>query len=170
MAAALVALVNGTQELPNHVSEQVYVHESPLLRDEANYIFRAVLPDGSAEQLWGKKVGESTVEVCCIPFFIYNVALRDIVQLNEERRLAFVLESSGRFVGRVWFGDSRHAVEGTVKRLEQLGANLEWSSANLLAVDSSAALQDAVVEFLSAGHNAGAFLYENGYQADISNP
>lgn len=152
------------------MSEQIFVHESPLLRDEANYIFRAVLPDGSAEQLWGKRISDSTVKICCIPFFTYNVALRDIVQLDTDGRLAFVLKPSGRFVGRIWFGEGRHAVDGTVEALERLGASLEWSSANLLAVDSSAEIGDAVVAFLSAGHYAGDFVYENGHQASESNP
>jgi len=44
------------------MSSQIFTPSTPLLRDEANYIFRANLPDGSAEQLWGKKDSDSTVE------------------------------------------------------------------------------------------------------------
>jgi hypothetical protein len=146
------------------MSSQIFTHSAPLLRDEANYIFLSNLPDGSAEQLWGRKDSDSTVELCCIPFFLYNVSLRDIIQLNDEGRMAHVLRSSGRLVARVWFGDKPERAAGTADALTNLGAGLEWSSANLLAVDAPPNLCDQVMEFLVAGHSSGDFMYENGRQ------
>ena len=65
--------------------------------------------DATYEQLWARQLDEKTFEVCCIPFFIYDLALGDVVETatREHRRYCIdrVVEGSGRFVFRVWFGD-----------------------------------------------------------------
>jgi Domain of unknown function (DUF4265) len=58
------------------------------------------------------------------------------VGTDAEHELARVVEPSGRFVFRVWFGETFHPRQKVADELTERGALLEWSSANLLAVDA----------------------------------
>jgi hypothetical protein len=52
------------------------------------------------EQLFGRRIGEDRFEVCCIPFFLYDIALGDIVttvpKVNRKFVMDKVVEPSGR--------------------------------------------------------------------------
>lgn len=89
------------------------VHQRPVWRDRANFIIGAELTgtsDAKSEQLWAKQLSDDTFEICCIPFFVYEVALGDVVQTAPAGGRRYMVEKvvrpSGRFVFRVWFGDS----------------------------------------------------------------
>ncbi|HEY4668880.1 MAG TPA: DUF4265 domain-containing protein [Tepidiformaceae bacterium] len=150
------------------------VHTDPVWRERSNFIIHAELGEqdllGRFEQLWTRQVGEDRFEVCCIPFFLYDVALGDIVATvpkgGHQYVLEGVVEPSGRFVFRVWFGGSFHPREEIAEQLTQLGALLEWSSVNLLAVDAADALQaQRVADFLQERRNRGQLLYDTGRSA-----
>jgi hypothetical protein len=114
------------------------VHDAPVWRDRANFVIGAPLrEEGRAEQLWARQVSDQRFEICCIPFFLYDVALGDVVETDANYDLARVVERSGRFVFRVWFGEAFHPRQEVADELAELGALLEWSSANLLAVDAA---------------------------------
>src|SRR5947199_5228528 len=84
-------------------------HSEPVWRERADFIIGARLPEhGRSEQLWAKKLSKNRYEICCIPFFLYDLALGDIVETNDDHDLVGVVQRSGRFVFRVWFGDSFH--------------------------------------------------------------
>ncbi|MDQ0028773.1 DUF4265 domain-containing protein [Arthrobacter bambusae] len=55
------------------------------------------------EQLWTKRVGDDHFELCCIPFFAYDMALGDVVR--AEAATGYVIQSvvqrSGNGVVRV---------------------------------------------------------------------
>jgi hypothetical protein len=69
------------------------VHPEPVRRDRANFIVRARLPEpGRAEQLWGRQLDERSFELCCIPFFLYDVALGDIVATDAAYEVQQVVE------------------------------------------------------------------------------
>lgn len=148
------------------------VHNEPVWRDRANFIVNAPLPGpGRFEQLWCRQTAEDEFEVCCIPLFLYAVALGDIIQTRAEdgRRyvLSRVVARSGRFVFRVHFERSMLGNRDVVvETLAELGALLEWSSASLLAV----ATQDAghaqqVADYLFEQEGAGRLRYETGKSA-----
>ncbi|NOV98762.1 hypothetical protein HDG69_003357 [Isoptericola halotolerans] len=60
--------------------EKFSVHDEPAWRERASFIVHAALPEqGRYEQLWCRQVSDDTFEVCCIPFFLYDVALGDLV-------------------------------------------------------------------------------------------
>lgn len=74
-----------------------------------------------------------------------------------------VVESSGRYVFRAWFGESFHPRAEIAAELEGLGALLEWSSVNLLAIDAADAEHaQRVADFLAGRQEAGHLLYETG--------
>lgn len=101
--------------------------------------------------------------MCCIPFILYEVALGDIVEWEEHRIGIRVVENSNRSVFRVWFGDSSYPKEEIEQGVLNLGALVEWSSANLLAVDASDTdTAAAIFAYLEQHHNDGHLMVETG--------
>src|SRR5205807_8144309 len=86
---------------------------------------------------WARQIDEHRFEICCIPFFVYDLALGDVVETDDDHVVQRVVESSGRYVFRVWFGESFHPRDEIAAELEAMGSLLEWSSRNLLAVDAA---------------------------------
>jgi hypothetical protein len=74
------------------MAERFSTHKEPVWRGRANFIINAKLPeDGRFEQLWVRKVAEDAFELCCIPFFLYDVALGDVVQTRESGGRKYML-------------------------------------------------------------------------------
>lgn len=140
------------------------VHSDPVWRDRADFLIGATLAGANrAEQLWARQIDTQQVEICCIPFFIYDVALGDIVETDAKHEIVRVVAPSGRFVFRVWFGDAYHSKYEITDELSGLGALLEWSSENLLAVDAfDDALAEVIAEYLDAQQSEGRLAYETG--------
>src|SRR5262245_61592128 len=93
------------------------VHPDPVWRDRANFLIRARIPPLSEnapstdwEQLWCKQESDNQFVICCIPFFVYDLALGDLVETGTEGDAQYVIHRvvhpSGRFCFRIWFGDS----------------------------------------------------------------
>jgi uncharacterized protein DUF4265 len=140
------------------------IHREPVWRERADFIIGAPLPEeGRAEQLWARQVEDHLFEICCIPFFVFDVALGDIVETNARQDIVDVVQRSGRFVFRVWFGESFHPRQEIAEQLSDLGALLEWSSDNLLAVDANgASLAQMIADFLGEREGEGQLKYETG--------
>lgn len=142
-------------------------HVEPVWRDRSDFIIAADIDPRvagvSREQLWARRAGECQFEVCCIPFFLYDVALGDFVETDDGYTVRKVSRPSGRYVFRVWFGDSLQPRDETATELGSLGALLEWSSLNLLAVDArDAAHARQIADYLQEQENAGRLMYETG--------
>jgi hypothetical protein len=147
----------------------ISVHLEPAWRDRADFIVMAELPEeGRLEQLWARQVSEHSFEICCIPFFVYDLALGDVVDTapRSGRRyvLSEVIARSGRYVFRVHFDLSMSGSRERVERdLKALGALTEWSSLSLLAVD--VAEEDhaqRIAHFLLGEEKNGRLVYETG--------
>jgi hypothetical protein len=146
------------------------VHPDPVWRARSNFIIATPIESGHTdvvtEQLWARKVDDRHFELCCIPFFAYNLALGDVVETDESYLVRGLSTSSGRYVFRVWFGESFHPRDEVVSELESLGALIEWSSPNLLAVDARDGLHaKEVAGYLQAQEDAGRLMYETGKTA-----
>jgi Domain of unknown function (DUF4265) len=106
-------------------------HQNPVRRPVPSFMLRAALDDidggGNFEQLWTKRAGEDRFEVCCIPFFAYDLALGDVVR--AEPGTGYVIQSveqrSGNGVLRVAV---RHPedVEAVHLKLHDLLGRLEY--------------------------------------------
>lgn len=127
-------------------------HSSPVWRESANALIQARLERaGNSEQLWCEDLGGDLFRVCCIPFFLYNVALGDIVRAPHYL-FESVESASGRYVFRVLFEEEQYAWrQQTVEELHRSDILTEWYSDGLLAVDA---------ENERAASMAGAFLME----------
>lgn len=77
------------------------VHPDPVWRDRSNFVIGARLPEpGRTEQLWARQLGDRRFELCCIPFFLYDLALGDVVETDDNYDVVRVLKPSGRYVYR----------------------------------------------------------------------
>jgi hypothetical protein len=146
-------------------ARSVVVHESPIWRDRANYIFRAAIPDptptASIEQLWGRKHG-SLVEVCCIPYYLYDVKLGDLVSLSDQGVLESVVEDRGHSTFRVLFKEPLENVD-VDRDLRRLGAGTEWLTQRFVALDApSPVVAEELSGFLLTLEDRGELLYETG--------
>jgi hypothetical protein len=147
------------------------VHQNPVWRERANFIVHAELQEQDHlkrfEQLWVRQLDVNRFEVCCIPFFVFNVALGDVVatspKCGREYVVAEVVEPSGRYVFRVWFGQSFQPRAEIVDELRTLGSLIEWSSQNLVAVDAADREHaQLVADRLMKHEKAGHLVYETG--------
>lgn len=149
--------------------DYVAVHENPVWRDKSDFIIRAYLEENEGrnewEQLWVKRLDDRRFSLCCIPFFAYDLALGDEVETDGNYVVQGVVRASGQFTFRIWFGESiKPGIKDDVLRqLVTIGASLEWSSANLLAVSAKDADQaQEVADYLFARQNVGDLMYETG--------
>ncbi|HET8940921.1 MAG TPA: DUF4265 domain-containing protein [Rudaea sp.] len=141
------------------------VHQAPAWRKQSNFIIAAKVSgnEGKTEQLWARKINEHLFEICCIPFFIYNLALGDVVETDADYIVQRVVKQSGRYVFRAWFGESNYPSDSIAEDLAQIGATIEWSSPNLLAVDATDEKHaQQIADFLAERQRAGHLMYETG--------
>ncbi|MFV0372749.1 DUF4265 domain-containing protein [Microbacterium sp.] len=152
-------------------SEQFSTHSEPIWRERADFIINAQLSEvGGFEQLWVRRVGEDQFEVCCIPYFLYNVALGDTIETapqgGRQYVLSRVLNPSGRFVFRAYFERPHYRYrDATAVGVQRLGAQIEWSSPSLLAVDVDGPSAQRVADYLQDQEDAGRLVYETGKSA-----
>src|SRR5438552_1837267 len=68
--------------------DEVKVHPSPVWRQRADFILQMKIdapdPTPRYEQLWSRQLGGELFEVCCIPFFIYDLSLGDQVRVSDQ--------------------------------------------------------------------------------------
>lgn len=149
-------------------AEKFSTHDKPAWRERADFIINAKLPEeGRFEQLWTRKVSDDTFELCCIPFFLYDVALGDIVRTADVDGRRYLLDKvvkpSGRYVFRVHFGRSPECRDEVAERLTELDAVLEWSSATLLAIDArNLRHAQQIADFLQERADLHQLIYETG--------
>lgn len=115
-------------------------HVAPAWRDRADFIIAADISEEPGhrewEQIWARRLGEHTFEICCVPFFAYGMALGDVVETNGAHVIRRVINRSGHRTVRIWLGDSSSAAarEEVQKAVSSLKINIERYSENLLAL------------------------------------
>lgn len=148
------------------------LHLNPVWKSKANFIINASIDNNNDalkyEQLWTRRINDNEFEVCCIPFFLYDIALGDVVSTvssgDKKYLLDQVTKRSGRRVFRVWLkgnGDDQKRVLKTF--IGMPGVTLEPYSEKLIAldVDGDRAIQ-LVQEKLTNEESNGSLEFENG--------
>lgn len=153
--------------MKHQAGEHVAVHSLPIWRDRANVVFAAHqgTKDGKNEweQLWGQEVAPQRYVVCCIPFFIYDVALGDEVEIDANFVLQRVVRLSGQVTFRVWFrGQDAVKLQNLVREIEAMKPLMEWSSENLLALSVPEVEAQRIADYLQIRENEGLLQYETG--------
>mgnify|MGYP001765574639 CR=1 FL=1 len=146
-------------------------HLYPVWREKANFVIGAknlkITPEDSNawEQLWSRKISDNIFEICCIPFFTYDVSLGDEVRTDQEYWIIEVKKRSGHFTFRVWFGNSENPNirEEIVSKVNELNCLFEWYSYNLLAIDSATPdLAKQISGILYEKEQSGQLIFETG--------
>jgi hypothetical protein len=156
------------------MAEDIKKHPNPVWRGKANYtlIMKIDSEDDVLrhEELWARQVTDELFEICCIPFFIYDIHLGDIVRIRQygERNIVDgTMTPSGHHTFRVWFQTYSPAVkEDVLQHMQQLGCVMEAFSDQLTAVDApddATALQ--LAHYLEEQMATGALDYETGRTA-----
>lgn len=148
-------------------NDHIAVHSQPVWRDRTDFIFHAYCGSKNGrnewEQLWGKKVAPSCYVVCCIPFFVYDVALGDEVEIDTNHVLKRVVNKSGQLTFRVWFGEQGAAIrKKMVLEMETMDLLMEWSSYNLLGLSVQQDRAQLLADYLQLRENEGLLKYETG--------
>jgi hypothetical protein len=152
--------------------DRFVTHLEPVWRDRSNFIIAAELDDAGQpkyEQLFARQVSDNQFEVCCIPYFLYNVALGDVVETQPKDGRQYVVrevvKSSGRYVFRVWLGGSDYSRAELAERLNSLGALVEWRTNNLVTIDATdQGHAQQIADYLAEGDREEHFVYETGLQ------
>ncbi len=126
----------------------IVTHSTPAWRAKSDFLIRVDLADSglpeTMEQIWARKIGHLTFEVCCIPFFAYGLALGDTVQCNCELVMQKRLASGGHNTLRVVIADfaSSHQIHEAIHGwVVATGMLHEWHSPGYLAIDLPPAVQ-----------------------------
>jgi hypothetical protein len=147
-------------------------HDDPAWRQRANFVIAANISEKPEkrewEQLWARQVGNNRFEICCIPFFVYDLALGDEVEVDENHVLRRVVQPSGHYTFRAWFGESRDPADRdrVVEVLRGKGCEYEWSSENLLAIDAATkGIAQEISNVLAEWQIEGRLTFETGRTA-----
>ncbi|MBX3115171.1 MAG: DUF4265 domain-containing protein [Fimbriimonadaceae bacterium] len=142
----------------------IYTHQEPIWRDRSDFVIAAKVDEASYEQLFAKRIEAHTFMICCIPFFVYDLNLGDIVETDDAYFIQRRIENSGRYVFRVMFqSDNSLNRIPIAERLLEIGCLLEQSSENFFAVDAvnQECAQNAS-NFLFEMEGKGILEYETG--------
>jgi hypothetical protein len=129
---------------------EVKVHKDPVWRERADYILHGRIEHEGVqemrEQLWARTIDDNRFEVCCIPFFVYDLALGDEVE-TEKGVIEKVVKPSGHQTFWIWFDKAANkSVRGAVyEKLTGHGCLVESYSPALLAFDAQSDEQARVV-------------------------
>lgn len=150
--------------------EDFVVHVNPVRSERANFVIRADIEEEGLprrfEQLWARQLGETRFEICCVPFFVYDLALGDEVETDSEGYvIERVVKPSGGYTFRAWFGDSNQAGarDEVIEALRERDCEFEWHSEKLLAINAADDGQaQEVADFLLDHEQLGDLTYETG--------
>ncbi|MGW9159411.1 DUF4265 domain-containing protein [Microbacterium sp. NPDC055665] len=150
---------------------QEAVHREPVWRERSDFVIGIPIAPGSTdvttEQLWARRISESRFEICCIPFFAYDIALGDVVEVDASLTVQRVVEHSGRYVFRVHLKNSTSSGAPDVARpIEALGGLVEWSSPILFAIDADEyVMAQEIANLLQQMEARGVLVFETGRTA-----
>lgn len=81
-------------------------HPEPVWWMRSNFVIATAIDsantDVTTEELWARKIDEGHFELCCIPFFAYDIALGDVVEADSQYMVRRVIRRPGKLVFRVW--------------------------------------------------------------------
>ena len=115
------------------------------------------------ESLWADKIGEY-YQIDNIPFFAKNIAVGDIVSIEEDGGELFfdaLVQASGHSVVRVLFNDA-HQIKSFGEQIIKLGCSWEGNHIKtLISIDIPKNVDYSIVRnFLEEGENRGKWEYQ----------
>jgi hypothetical protein len=152
-----------------NVERDIVVHSSPAWREKANFlIFGTIELEGERrwEQIWCRQMSENTFELCCIPFFLYDLSIGDVVETEANEARKFVIarrvKASGLRTIRVWYSaeaSSEDKARG-IAQVQESSASAEWYSERLLAFACAAGDLPHLATFFEREQGEGVLKFE----------
>ncbi len=126
------------------MTPNIIQHLNPIWRDKADFIIGAWCSVEKTkgkpewEQLWSRRLTDNTFEICCIPFYVYNISLGDVAKTDKDFMITEIVEHSTHKTFRIWLGVSKSSQirDELIKVITDFDCFFEWYSNNLLAVDA----------------------------------
>jgi hypothetical protein len=147
-------------------------HREPAWRARANYRLAMKVDDAPfEEELWARQKSDVEFEICCIPFFIYDVHLGDTIKIvpHEGKNLVLgVTTPSGHHTFRVWLKAMSPLLrEQVLEEIARLSCEFEWYDERLLAVDApDDTTANELARWLETKMRGGGLDYETGRTED----
>lgn len=144
-------------------------HVKPAWGSKADYLIHAVIDNMETvtrEQLWARRIDDNRFLICCIPFFVYHLALGDEVVTTQHEELAYVIDriaaQSEHHTFRVKFLNKGKAFDDFFAWLKEIEGEFEWFSHEFVAIDCVQQNAEAVAKKLWEMQHLGVLAYEDG--------
>lgn len=122
-------------------------------------------PSCMLEQLWAKQTQPYQFQICCIPAFVRNIALGDIVATDKDYLVKEVVLASGRIVFRAWSDNGWLEKREVIDRIVSHGGLIETCTHRLIAIDVDSWDQaTSMRSLLDSLEKDGILEYETGYR------
>lgn len=153
--------------------DELKKHPRPAWDDRADIALQLRIVTGNAhldnppryEELPCKDLGDGFYQICCVPVFLYDLALGDILKLRDGE-LEGVAQESGQHTFRAYFGRAfmPFAREVLIDELATMpGIVTEWFSEDLLALSAeNDAVANLLARWLETAMSRGQLQYETG--------
>ncbi len=146
----------------------IKIHRHPIWRNIANYRLVMKIDDSEElEELWAKQRSDELFEICCIPFFVYDVNLGDLIKIvsHEGKNLVLgVTKPSGHHTFRIALTSLAPIVKQQIeKAIADFGCQSEWFDERLISIDApDDETANNLAHWLETNHPRGGFDYETG--------
>jgi hypothetical protein len=148
-------------------------HPRPAWGARADFAIQLRIVTGDArldnpprfEELVCQDLGEGFYRICCVPMFLYDLALGDVLKINDGE-LEGVAQESGQHTFRAYFGKAfmPFAREVLIDELATMaGVITEWFSNDLLGISAeNDAVANELARWLETAMSRGQLQYETG--------
>ncbi|MFS8639241.1 MAG: DUF4265 domain-containing protein [Symbiobacteriaceae bacterium] len=153
--------------------ERYMIHPFPVRQERGDTVIHALVEESPEEiiweELWARSLGSDAIEICCIPLFVRNVFLGDIVTAAPDAGKGWILKEvirrSGDYGFRLLFPDepAEEVMRTLHHTLRHLGCVLEWRTARFWGVSCGPESVLAVADVLSDWEQRGILAYETGW-------
>lgn len=117
-----------------------FQHKDPICGSDFNRLIQVRLLDEDEqevgeefEQLECVKLNDGRLKIACVPLYVYDLALDDVVEPLDFGEVR-VVERSGRYVFRIMFRDLG-SIEWVLSSLDELGCRWERQRVDFYAID-----------------------------------
>lgn len=153
--------------------DELKKHPHPVWGEHADFALQLRIETGNPnldnppryEELPVQDLTEGFYRICCIPFFVYDLALGDVLHLVDGK-LDGVAQESGQHTFRAYFGRAFMPAARSVL-IDELaimpGVFIEWYSNDLLGLSAeNDAVANDLARWLETAMSRGQLQYETG--------
>lgn len=153
--------------------DELKKHPQPVWGERADFALQLRIETGNPtldnppryEELPVQSLGDGFYRICCVPFFLYDLALGDVLKIGDGQ-LQGVADESGHHTFRAYFGRAFMPAARSVL-IDELaimpGVVTEWYSDDLLGLSAeNDAVANELSRWLETAMSRGQLQYETG--------